>query len=190
MDYQQPTDEQLVQQCVAGNRKCQELLYKKYASKMFGLCLGYINDRDAAKDVLQEGFIKVFSSLRSFKGQGSLEGWIRRIIVNTAVDHYRMSVRDKRALNVNESNAAPLEMPVPDKILEKELLGLIGRLPEGARVIFNLYVVEGYSHNEIADMLGITAGTSKSQVSRARVLLQQWIGRLYPQKAGEPVSNI
>ncbi len=173
------TDAELLQLCISGERKYQEMLYNKYASKMFAICLGYINDRDAAKDVLQEGFIKVFSSLKQFKGEGSLEGWIRRIIVHTAVDHYRILIRDQRNVNIDEMKTVPFEFPVPDKILEKELLDLIHKLPEGARVIFNLFVVEGYNHNEIAEMLKITKGTSKSQVSRAKGLLQNWIGKLY-----------
>ncbi|MEW6468338.1 MAG: RNA polymerase sigma factor [Bacteroidota bacterium] len=173
------TDEELVSKCITGDRKYQEMLYKKYASKMFGVCLGYISDRDAAKDILQEGFIKVFTSLKNYKGEGSLEGWIRRIIINTAIDHYRVFIRDHRNLHIEEISTAAFEVSLPDKILEKELLELIHKLPEGARIIFNLYVVEGYSHNEIAEMLNITKGTSKSQFSRARVLLQHWIGKLY-----------
>lgn len=182
---------ELVKRCIAGNRVYQEMLYHKYASKMFGVCLGYINDRDAAKDVLQDGFIKVFTSLEKFKADGSLEGWIRRIIVNTAVDHYRKLVRDQRNINMDDAKLVQFNVSIPDKILEKELLGLIHKLPEGARIIFNLYVVEGYSHNEIAEMLDISSGTSKSQVSRARVMLQNWIGKLYgTTKIAETAKNI
>ena len=185
------TEIELVKLCVTGNRVHQEMLYHKYASKMFGVCLGYISDRDAAKDVLQDGFIKVFTSLQKFKGEGSLEGWIRRIIIHTAVDHYRKFIRDQRNVNIDEVKIVPFEVSIPDKILEKELLGLIHKLPEGARIIFNLYVVEGYSHNEIAEMLDISSGTSKSQVSRARVMLQNWIGKLYgTTKIAETAKNI
>lgn len=185
------TEIELVKWCVAGNRVYQEVLYHKYASKMFGVCLGYISDRDAAKDVLQDGFIKVFTSLQKFKGEGSLEGWIRRIIIHTAVDHYRKFIRDQRNVNIDEVKIVPFEVSIPDKILEKELLGLIHKLPEGARIIFNLYVIEGYSHKEIAEMLDITSGTSKSQVSRARMILQNWIGKLYGNnKVPETVRNI
>lgn len=185
------TEIELVNRCVAGNRGYQEMLYHKYASKMFGVCLGYISDRDAAKDVLQDGFIKVFTSLEKFKGEGSLEGWIRRIVIHTAVDHYRKFIRDQRNVNIDEAKIVPFEVSIPDKILEKELLGLIHKLPEGARVIFNLYVVEGYSHKEIAEMLDITSGTSKSQVSRARMMLQNWIGKLYGNdKVPETVRNL
>ncbi len=185
------TETELIKGCILGNREYQEMLYHKYASKMFGVCLGYINDRDAAKDILQDGFIKVFASLEKFKGEGSLEGWIRRIITHTAVDHYRKFVRDQRNVNIDEAKTVPFQVSIPDKILEKELLSLIHKLPEGARVIFNLYVVEGYSHNEIAEMLNITSGTSKSQVSRARMILQNWIGKLYGNnKVPETVRSI
>lgn len=185
------TEIELVKQCVAGSRSHQEVLYHKYASKMFGVCLGYIKDRDAAKDVLQDGFIKVFKSLQKFNGEGSLEGWIRRIIIHTAIDHYRKFIRDQRNGDIDEEQLTTFEISIPDKILEKELLSLIHKLPEGARIIFNLYVVEGYSHNEIAEMLNITSGTSKSQVSRARVILQNWIGKLYgTTKIPETAKNI
>lgn len=185
------TEIELVKLCVTGNRVHQEMLYHKYASKMFGVCLGYISDRDTAKDVLQDGFIKVFTSLQKFKGEGSLEGWIRRIIIHTAVDHYRKFIRDQRNVNIDEVKIVPFEVSIPDKILEKELLGLIHKLPEGARIIFNLYVIEGYSHKEIGEMLDITSGTSKSQVSRARMILQNWIGKLYGNnKVPETVRNI
>lgn len=185
------TEIELVKLCVTGNRVYQEILYHKYASKMFGVCLGYISDRDAAKDVLQDGFIKVFTSLQKFNGEGSLEGWIRRIIIHTAIDHYRKFIRDQRNVDIDEAKLTPFEISIPDKILEKELLSLIHKLPEGARIIFNLYVVEGYSHNEIAEMLNITSGTSKSQVSRARMILQNWIGKLYgTTKIPETVKTI
>ncbi len=185
------TEEELIKQCIAGNRQCQEMLYKNHASKMFGICLGYISDREGAKDILQEGFIKVFTSLHQFKGEGSLEGWIRKIIVRTAIDHYRTFIRDLRNVNIEEADSVSFGVSMPDKILEKELLTLIHQLPEGARVIFNLYVVEGYSHNEIAEMLDITTGTSKSQFSRAKSLLQNWIEKLYGnRKVPEAVRNI
>ena len=181
-------ENELVQQCIAGNRKFQEVLYKKHASKMYGICLSYIKDRDDAKDVLQNGFIKVFASLKQFNG-GSLEGWIRSIIVRTAIDHYRILIRDQRNVSIEDAHAMPFDASISDKIHEKELLALIQRLPEGARVIFNLYAIEGYDHNEIAEMLGISNGTSKSQFSRAKVLLQNWIGKLYSNKKDSDIDN-
>ena len=183
------SETELIEQCIKGDRKCQEMLYKQYSSKMFGICLGYMSDHDAAKEILQEGFIKIFSSLKQYKGNGSFEGWIRKIIVNTAIDHYKKHLRDNRNLTIEDVKSFPLEVSVPDKILEKELLMLIKKLPEGARVIFNLYAVEGYNHNEIAEMLDISSGTSKSQFSRARMLLQDWIGKLYNTKKEVEYEN-
>lgn len=185
------TENELVQQCIAGNRRCQEMLYKKYASKMHGVCVGYVNDRDDAKDILQEGFIKVFTSLHRFEGKGSLEGWIRKIIVRTAIDFYRRSVKEQHIVDINDIKNLRVEISILEKIQAKELLELIHKLPAGTRIIFNLYVIEGYTHNEIAEMLKISSGTSKSQYSRARSILQNWIVKLYsPDKINAPVKNI
>jgi len=176
------TESELVQHCISGDRLCQELLYKKFASKMFGVCLGYVNSRDEAKDVLQDGFVKIFASLKNYKGVGSLEGWVRRIIVNTAIDYYRRALKDIKNVDVEKANnIVEMEESVLERMHAKEVLDLIHKLPEGARMIFNLYVVEGYNHSEIAGMLNISEGTSKSQFSRARSLLQGWINKFYPE---------
>ncbi len=175
------TESELINYCINNDRLCQELLYKKFASKMFGVCMGYANSKDEAKDILQDGFIKVFSSLKKYKGIGSLEGWIRKIIVNTAIDYYRKSSKDYRNVDVEKATNIEVESSVLEKMDAKEVLELIYKLPEGARIIFNLHVVEGYNHNEIAEMLHISEGTSKSQFSRARSLLQGWINKFYPE---------
>ncbi|MBI4945500.1 MAG: sigma-70 family RNA polymerase sigma factor [Bacteroidetes bacterium] len=173
------TEAELIKHCTAGNRSYQELFYKKYASKMFGVCLGYANCRDDAKDILQDGFVKVFAALKNYNGSGSLEGWIRRIIVNTAIDYCRKALKDQKNIDVENAGDIQVEVSVLEKIHAQELMELIHKLPEGARTIFNLYVVEGYSHGEIAEMLDISTGTSKSQFSRARTLLQKWVSNMY-----------
>ena len=182
MDKEVLTESELVKRCIDGERKYQEMLYRKYAAKMFGVCLGYAKDKDDAKDVLQEGFIKVFASLKNYKGEGSLGGWIRRTIVNKAIDCYRGKLKDLRNVDVEDAGDIQIDISVLDKIQEKELLNLIAKLPEGSRIVFNLFVVEGYKHIEIAEMLNISQGTSKSQYSRARSLLQKWIGESFNYK--------
>ncbi|MGZ3866465.1 MAG: RNA polymerase sigma factor [Bacteroidia bacterium] len=172
------SEEELIKKCIAGDRSCQEMLYRKYASKMFGVSLGYVNSHDDAKDVLQEAFIKVFESLKKYNGQGSFEGWIRRIVVNTAIDFYRKVLKEQKNVRFDEVFEVKSEISTLDRIHEKELLELIRRLPEGARIIFNLYVIEGYSHDEIAGMLNISLSTSKSQFWRAKGLLQTWINNI------------
>ena len=149
---------------------------------MFGVCIGYVHSRDDAKDILQDGFVKVFASLKEYKGAGSLEGWIRRIIVNTAIDYYRKAMKDSKNLNIEKARNIEVETHILEGLHAKELLELIHKLPEGARIIFNLYVIEGYNHTEIAELLNISQGTSKSQFSRAKGLLQEWVSNLYSEK--------
>ena len=168
------TDEELLKGCIRNDRKFQELLYKKFAKTMYAVCLSYAKDRPSAQDILQDGFVKVFDKIRSFNNEGSLEGWIRRIISNTAVDHYRK----KSTLNkFIEFDPMPTDKTgqnnVSDSLHTDEILDQVRKLPDGAQVIFNLYAVEGFSHKEIAEKLQISEGTSKSQVNRARNLLQR-----------------
>jgi len=173
------TEDELIKGCITGEKYCQELLYRKYASKMFGVCLGYVNSHDDAKDVMQEAFVKIFGSLKKYTGEGSFEGWIRRIIVNTSIDYYRKALKEQKNVRIDDVYTIKTEASVLEKIKEKELLELIHKLPEGARIIFNLYAIEGYSHDEIAKMLNISLSTSKSQFWRARNLLQSWVGELF-----------
>jgi RNA polymerase sigma-70 factor (ECF subfamily) len=170
------SESELLEGCMQNNRLYQKRLYEKFSRKMFGVCMCYTHDRYEAENILQDGFIKVFEGIRNFKPTGSLEGWIRRIIVNTAIDYYRKikklqftKVELEDAENSAQASVDPEEL---DNISVDELAALIQKLPEGSRVIFNLYVTEGYNHRQIAEILGISEGTSKSQYSRARMLLQ------------------
>lgn len=168
------SDELLVKGCIKQDRKCQELLYKKYSRKMMGVCFGYTKDHDAAKDLLQESFIKVFDKIKNYNNDGSLEGWIRRIVVNTAIDYYR-KVSKLYVSNIENEKTELVDNLILDQFNNEDLLMLIRKLPEGYRIVFNLNVIEGYTHEEIAEKLGITESTSRSQLSRARKLLQEWI---------------
>lgn len=170
------SDTELVQGCKNNNRKYQELLYRKYAKKMYGICLSYATDRSMAQDMLQDGFIKVFKKIDTFREQGSLEGWVRRIITNTALDYMRQKSRTFDFIDHNqEVEEQQLDNSIMEKINSDGLFRIIEQLPQGARMVFNLYAVEGYTHKEIADKLEITEGTSKSQFKRARALLKNLI---------------
>ncbi len=167
------SDYDLWEGCKQNKRKYQELLYRKYAKKMYGICLSYAKDRAMAQDILQDGFIKVFKKIKTFKAEGSLEGWIRKIITHTAIDYLRQKSRQFEYLDLNQEIE---EEKMDDHILEKinsdGVMQIISQLPDGAKTVFNLYAVEGYTHKEIAKKLDITEGTSKSQYKRARAKLK------------------
>jgi len=171
------TDEQLVQKCNLQDPAAQRELYEKFSRKMFGVCLRYGNSKESAEDLLQEGFVKVFIKLSSFKNEGSLEGWIRRVIVNTALDHLRQQKISWSNIEIQE-DALVTEQDFGN-VDQKELLKLIQKLPDGYRTVFNLYAIEGFNHQEIAKELGINENTSKSQYSRARAQLILAVNRLY-----------
>ena len=172
----EPFDIQLIKSCIEGNRASQKALYDRLASRMFPLCIRYLGDREAAEDVLQDGFVTLFTRLNDYKGNGSFEGWARKIFVNTAL----MNLRKKDALKMSDD----LEMARGVKaetvsqmqsLGYKELMAMITELPPGFRTVFNMYAIEGYSHKEIGDMLGISETTSRTQLSRARIWLQKKI---------------
>lgn len=169
------SDEQLIEGCVADDRKCQELLYRKYADKMYSVCLIYAEDEDEANDVLHDGFLKVFRSIHTFQFQGSFEGWVRRIIVNTALELCRKKKREKEILDDYGNFVEPKVDGILDKIAAADIIKLVNLLPAKAALVLKLYSIEGYSHKEIAEMMEISEGTSKSQLNRARFLLKEAI---------------
>jgi RNA polymerase sigma-70 factor (ECF subfamily) len=162
----------IVQECLAGKRQAQEKLYVMFSAKMFGVCLRYCKNYDEAKDVLQEGFVKVFSKLEQFSFSGSFEGWIRRIVVNTAIEKLRAQTHNVPLDFAPEvfDEIEEDEMPL---ISAAEMLSMVQELPTQYKMVFNLYVFEKLPHKEIAEMLGITEGGSKSNLSRARAILQE-----------------
>jgi RNA polymerase sigma factor (sigma-70 family) len=179
-EIQEISEEAMVIGCMKNDRKIQESLYRKFSGEMYTICIAYENDRDKAKDILQDGFIKVFRSFETYEKQGSLKGWIRRIITNTAIDHWRRSLKGNQFLRIDALTVQdqPLDSSYPS-INCSDIMNLVSKLPAGARMIFNLYALEGYSHKEIAERLKISEGTSKSQVNRARQLLQEYLGNSY-----------
>jgi RNA polymerase sigma factor (sigma-70 family) len=163
----------IIKGCAEGKRQAQEELYRMFAAKMYSLCLRYSRDKDEAKDNLQDGFIKVYSNIKQFKGSGSFEGWVRKIMVNTALQKYRGNYQ-LYALNDNETKNYDISINnVIEAMGEQELLKMIQELPPRYKLVFNMYAIEGYTHKEISKMLGIAEGTSKSNLSRARDILQE-----------------
>lgn len=169
------SDSDLIKGCLENDRRMQQQLYNRFASKMYGVCLRYTGNADDAQDILQDGFVKVFRKLDSFRGEGSFEGWIRRIFVNTAIEHFRRKNYLQPVTEKEESQIESKTVSALDGLSEKDILKLVQQLSPGYRTVFNLYVVEGFSHKEIASMLDISEGTSKSQLSRAKVILQDMI---------------
>jgi RNA polymerase sigma factor (sigma-70 family) len=172
--YNQENLDVLTDACVAGDRVAQNRLYKQFAPKMLGVCFRYSKSRQEAEDTLLEGFMKVFENLRQFRKAGSLEGWIRRIMVNTALEKYRKNQKERQVIpidDVREIEAGREE--ILSEIGAKELNRMIQKLPSGYRMVFNLYVFEGLKHREIAAELGISEGTSKSNLFDARAILQR-----------------
>ena len=170
---------QLIEGCKQHNPKAQKALYDTYARKMMSVCLRYGSNRETAKDLLQEGFIKVFSAIGSFEGSGSFEGWMRRIFVNTALEYLRKNDILKESVEIDNTEVLQeVDYSAIERISADELMELIAELPPGFRTVFNMFAIEGYSHREIAETLNINESTSRSQYTRAKRLLQKWIKEL------------
>lgn len=170
------SDKDLIQKCIAGSRLHQKSLFDMYSKKMMTVCLRYGRDQQEAEDILQEGFIKVFKSLEKYKYKGSFEGWIRKIILNTALNKVSKKYFSHERDNIDDYDA--LEATTPEIISTlsvEEILKIISQLPKGYKIVFNLYAIEGYSHKEIAEMLEIEEGTSRSQLAKARKMLQEQV---------------
>ena len=168
-----------IRESLQGNTRAQKSIYDLLAPKMYAVCLRYMGSRDAAQDILQDGFVTLFSKLDTYSGEGSFEGWARRIFVNTALMSLRKNDALKNSVDAEEARSLSDTSPTAlQNIGYKDLLRLIGELPPGFRTVFNMYVLEGYSHKEIAEELGISEVTSRSQLQRARLALQEKIKNL------------
>ena len=169
-------DTTLVIECVKGNPRAQRMLFDRFSSKMLGVCLRYAKDSEQAEDILQDGFVKVFTKLKDFKNEGSLEGWIRRVMVNTALDQIRKNTKTLGDVSVEDVQyKIENNDHIAEQLMAKDLLKLVNSMPDGYKVVFNMFAIEGYTHREIADTLGISESTSKSQYSRARAYLRERI---------------
>lgn len=168
----------LAKGCIKNDARCQKMLYEKYYGLMLAICLRYTDSREEAKDVLQDGFIKIFKNITSFNFKGSLEGWMKRVVINTAIDNFRKNNSIPNTTPIDEVQDISLPEDINQQLNHQDLLEIVQSLPHGYRTIFNLYVIEGYPHNEIAKMLDISEGTSKSQLSKARRLLRKKVQNL------------
>jgi len=169
------SEDELIKGCVRENKHCQRALYEKFAGKMMTVCLRYTRHRLEAEDIMQEGFIKIFNNINKFQRRGSLEGWIRRIMINTALSNYNKSSFKKEIIGIEDYQSGVEQPKAIQQLTADEIMKVINTLPDGYRIVFNLYVIEEYSHNEIAKMLGITSSTSRSQLVKARRMLQKKI---------------
>lgn len=170
------TDDELIEKCLKGDQRAQRALFDKFSRKMMSVCMRYIGDREHAEDVLQDGFVKVFTHLASFKREGSFEGWIRRTMVNTSLDYLRKQKNLAIDADISEAEfLAGEDEKVLSKMRVEQLMELISDMPPGYRTVFNMYAIEGYSHQEIAKELGVTESTSKTQFRKARTYLMSVI---------------
>jgi RNA polymerase sigma-70 factor (ECF subfamily) len=172
------TEYELIKGCIKQDAKCQRLLFEQFAGKMFSVCLRYANDTMEAEDMMQDGFIRVFNNIHQFKFEGSFEGWTRRVIVNCALKYLQKKRISFNEIKENSDDTPRIESYAYSHLGEDELMKLISQLPDGYRIVFNLNVIEGYSHDEIAKLLNIQASTSRSQLVKARKMLQHQILQL------------
>lgn len=173
-------EKELIRRCIQNDAEAQKKLYTTYSPKLWPVCLRFAKNEMAAEDIMQEGFIRIFRYLDKFEGKGSFEGWLRRTMVNTAINYYKKNLRQNHEQNIDDVFTIKNEdMDAVSSLSEVELMRIISGLPDGYRTVFNLFIIEGYSHKEIADQLGISESTSKSQLSRARILLQKKVRSLF-----------
>lgn len=173
------TNEQLINNCLNGDARAQKLLFEKFSPKLMGVCYRYAASNDEAQDLLQDGFIKIFEKLDKYSGIGSFEGWMRRIIVNTALDSIRKNKKFQMHIDIAEAGfKIPSNDYIEERLAAEDLIKILQGIPMGYKTIFNLYAIEGYSHKEIAEQLNISTSTSKSQYSRAKALLRDKITKL------------
>ena len=163
-------DQKLIEECLKGHSIAQEKLFKKYYGIMLGICLRYSNNRYEAKEVLQEGYIKVFNHLHTFKFEGSLIGWMKKIMVNSAIDKYRKRIAEPVTFDIPDT--VSVQEDIISTLNKNDLLECISLLPAGYKAVFNLFVIEGYTHKEIAEKLGINEGTSKSQLVKPKLIFK------------------
>lgn len=169
---------EIIQGCVKNDNKCQQIIYQKFYGKMLGACMRYSKDREEAKDILQDGFLKVFTTIKLYSGRGSFEGWIRKIMINTALDAIRKNKKIVQYANsdyVNDNAEETTEEEFEDytNISTTEIMEAVQQLPISYRTVFNMFVVDGFSHLEISEQLGINVGTSKSNLSKAKMNLRK-----------------
>lgn len=170
--------EDLLEECKAGNKQAWDLLYRHTSRKMFAICMRYAKNRMEAEDILQTSYVKVFQKIREYRGEGSFEGWIKRIIINCAIESYRKNLHTLKVVQFDQEYEQPITVFDFSHLEMQDLMKVIQKLSDGYRIVFNMYVIEGYSHKEIGKMLGISEKASRTQLSRARAILKQKILKL------------
>ncbi len=166
------SEKELISGCAKGERTAQRALYNRYCSRLMTVCLRYTRNSPEAEDILQEGFVKIFNSLKTFRFESKLDTWMTRIVINTALNHQRQKLYLLPMVDVEEAGLQEDEKISLSDFHLSELIAMVQALPDGCRVVFNLFAIEGYGHKEIGEMLGISEGTSKSQYNRAKSLLR------------------
>lgn len=177
--------DEIIARCRKMEKKAQRMLYNKYSPLFFGIALRYGQNKQDAEDILQEAFVKILTRINQYNETGSFEGWMKRVLINTAISHYRLTQKHdfhKDINSISETGLKDFQISNDDEFTKEELLKTINELPPGFRIVFNMYAIEGFKHREIAEMLKITVGTSKSQYSRARSLLQEKLIELKAEK--------
>lgn len=182
------SDKEIVEGCLRKELKMQQALYDRFSGRMYVVCLRYASGQLEAEDILQEAFVKVFGKLESYREEASLTQWIKRVVINTALNHQRSKLYMYPMVDVEQMHGLADQEQTLSNFSYQELLEFIQELPSGCRVIFNLFAIEGYGHKEIADMLGVSEGTSKSQYARAKKLLQQQLAESEKRRYGQRIQ--
>ena len=174
------SDQQIIEGCAKHNRKAQQVLYDKYSRLLLGICMRYSSDKAEAEDILQESFLKIFFNIKDYSGTGSFVGWLRKVVVNTAITHYHKNLKFRYHVEIDEYISVETGVSSFEEAFftSDELFRVLNELPPGYRMVFNLYAIEGYKHKEIAELLGIDTNTSKSQYSRAKAVIREKLGKL------------
>ena len=169
------TEQELIAGCIKEDRKCQQALFRRYSGILLAVCMRYARHQMEAEDIVQDAFIKIFDNLTQFHNKGSFEGWMKRIVINTALKKANRKSFKNEQIGIEDHVDQPFNPSVYDDLEVDEIMAMIHQLPDGYRIVFNLYAIEGYSHKEIADLLGIQESTSRSQLVKARKMLQQLV---------------
>jgi RNA polymerase sigma-70 factor (ECF subfamily) len=168
------SEEDIIKGCLKRKHRAQKQLYKRYYNKMFGICLRYCAFKDEAEDMVLDGFFNIFTKIHLYKRKGPFEAWMRKIMINTAIDHYRKNLKFNGHASLDELGyEQSIKIQLLDNLTSDKILETVQQLPEGYRMVFNLYAIEGYAHKEIAELLGISKNTSKTQLLKARKYLQK-----------------
>ncbi len=175
--FRELAEPELITRCISNDTLAQNELYRRFAGKMIAVCMRYSRNRADAQDIMQDAFVKVYVNLKSFKADGSFEGWIKRIMINTALKHYRKNLKFRNDSDIENAYDLSFDNQIVSRMSANEIMAKVQVMPDGYRTIFNLYAIEGFQHNEISQMLGISEGTSKSQLSRARNFLINMINK-------------